>query len=267
MKKIWLQDFRSDEVEAWIKKGNDMILIPVGSVEQHGLHLPIGTDAFVGIKLAEDAGIKSNVVVAPPLWYGWSDHHMGHAGTITLKAETLIKVVEEICQSLIIHGFKKLIIINGHRQTNMSPLIIAAMNMRCKTGVFLSVIDPSIIGATIGKDMRDSVIGGLGHGDELETSEVMYLYPDLVSLRRARKIIPKHPSPFMELDFYSGGDKVFWSFDMEELSEGTGGFGDPTSSSKAKGEEYHRRVLDNICAFIEVVKKMKVKANKQKINV
>ena len=262
MKKIWLYDFKSAEVEAWIRKGNDMILIPVGSVEQHGTHLPVGTDAFVGIRLAEDAGLRSNVMVAPPLWYGWSDHHMDHAGTVSLKAETLINVVEEIGASLIKHGFKKLLIINGHRQTNLSPLIIASMNLRITTGAFLSVIDPSVIAAAAGKEMRVSEIGGLGHGDELETSHVMYLYPELVDLSLAAKIIPKHPSPFMELDFYSGGDKVFWTFDMEELSRGTGGFGDPTPSNKEKGREYHRRVIDNICTYIEAIKKMEVTLKK-----
>jgi creatinine amidohydrolase len=260
MKKVWLQDFRSPEVEDLINSGNDIILIPVGSVEQHGRHLPIGTDAYVGIKLAEDAARKAGVVLAPPLWFGWSDHHMGHKGTITLKAQTLITVVEEICVSLIKHGFRKLLIINGHRITNLSPLAIAAMNVKMQTGAFLSVIDPAVIGATIGKELRNSEIGGLGHGDELETSHILYLYPDLVDMGAAARIIPKHESPFMELDFYAGGDKVFWTFDMEELSEGTGGFGDPTSASREKGEEYHLRVVEHICRFIETVRKIKVES-------
>lgn len=258
MKKLWLQDFRSKEVEESIEKGNDIILIPVGSLEQHGRHLPLGTDSFMAIRLAEDAAAKSNVMLSPPLWFGWSDHHMGYSGTITLKATTLIKVIEDISLSLIRHGFKKLLIINGHRMTNLSPLIIGAMNVREATGAFLSVIDPVIIGATIGNKMRKSEIGGLGHGGELETSHMMYLYPDLVEMNDAIKIIPKHKIDFMELDFYAGGDKVFWTFDMEKLSEGTGGFGDPTCSSKEQGWEYHNKVVENICKLIDAAREIKI---------
>jgi creatinine amidohydrolase len=262
MNKLWLQDFRSSEVEQELRKGNDIILIPVGSLEQHGRHLPLGTDSFMAIRLAEDAARRSQVMLTPPLWFGWSEHHMGYSGTITLKAETLIKVVEDVCLSLITHGFKKLLIINGHRITNLSPLVIAAMNIREKTKAFLTVIDPAVIGATIGKELRRSAIGGLGHGGELETAHLLYLYPDLVEMKDAVKIIPKYPSEFMELDFYAGGDRVSWTFAMEELSEGSGGFGDPTCASKEQGAQYHNRVVENICKFIDAVRTIKVKVKK-----
>jgi creatinine amidohydrolase len=262
MEKVWLQDFRSKEVEELLKRGNDIILIPVGSLEQHGRHLPLGTDSFVSIRLAEDAAKRSNVVLTPPLWFGWSDHHMGFSGTITLQAETLIRVIEDVCLSLTQHGFKKLLIMNGHRITNLSPLAIAAMNIRKKTEAFVAVLDPAVIGATIGKQMRKSQIGGLGHGGELETSHMIYLYPDLVEMKDAVKIIPKYKTEFMELDFYAGGDKVSWTFDMEELSEGTGGFGDPTCASKEQGHNYHDRVVQNICEFIDAVREIKVELKK-----
>lgn len=161
------------EVKELIRKENDIILVPVGSLEQHSRHQPLGTDSFMAIRLAEDAATRSNVIITPPLWYGWSEHYMGYSGTITLKAETLIRATEDICFNLIKHGFRKLLIINGHRITNLSPLTIAAMNIRKGTNAFLSVIDPAIIGATIGKEMRKSEIGGLGHGGELETSDMM----------------------------------------------------------------------------------------------
>lgn len=139
----------------------------------------------MSIRLAEDAAKRSNVVLTPPLWFGWSDHHMGYSGTITLRAETLTRVIEDVGLSLTKHGFKKLLIINGHRITNLSPLIIAAMNIRKKTEAFVSVIDPAVIGANIGKQMRKSEIGGLGHGGELETSHMLHLYPGLVEMKDA----------------------------------------------------------------------------------
>jgi creatinine amidohydrolase len=259
VEKTWLQDFRSQEIEEFIKKGNDLILIPVGSLEQHGRNLPLGTDSFVAIRLAEDVARKSKTILTPPLWFGWSNHHMGYSGTITLQAETLIKVVEDICMSLIQHGFRKLLIINGHRVTNLSPLIIAAMNVHQKTGALLSVIDPVVIAATIGKEMRRSEIGGLGHGGELETSHMMYLCPDLVDMSDMMKVIPKYKTDMMNLDFYAGGDKVYWTFDVEELSEGRGCFGDPTFASKEKGETYHHKVVEKICQYIEIVKRMDIK--------
>lgn len=86
----WLQTKTWPEVQEAIKKAKGVAIIPVGSVEQHSTHLPVGTDTYVAITLAECAGEETDAVVTPPLWFGWSPHHMVRPGTITIRPEPLI---------------------------------------------------------------------------------------------------------------------------------------------------------------------------------
>src|SRR5699024_8805648 len=152
-----------------------------GSVEQHSKHLPLGTDSFVAKKVAEDAGRETDTLVAPQTWVGWAPHHMAYPGTVTLRPETLTAVVEDMCQSLIYHGFEKIIIVNGHREANLPPIRIAATRLRNKTGAFIPIVDPFYFNYESGKELRKSGPGGIGHAEELESSHMFYLYPDLCS--------------------------------------------------------------------------------------
>jgi creatinine amidohydrolase len=89
---VWINELTWQEIEAYLGQ-NDIVLVPIGSTEQHGPAGPLGLDTYVAISLAEDAAKAAGVLAAPPLWYGESTHHMGFAGTITLQVETMIAVV------------------------------------------------------------------------------------------------------------------------------------------------------------------------------
>ena len=106
----WLYEMSWSEVEEYLKGGDDRIIIPVGSTEQHGRFAPLGTDTLVAIALAEDASAKTGVLIAPPLWFGWSPHHLVRPGTISIRAEVLIEALCDIIRSLAKHGFKKFVI-------------------------------------------------------------------------------------------------------------------------------------------------------------
>jgi creatinine amidohydrolase len=101
------------EVEKFLER-SDMVIFPVGSVEQHGPHLPLGTDYFNGVERAKLVAQRTDVLVAPILLPGQSPYHMEFPGTITLSAETLQRVYVEAAQSLIRHGFKRFLILNAH---------------------------------------------------------------------------------------------------------------------------------------------------------
>ena len=81
---IWLQNMKWEEVENALERSENVAIIPVGSTEQHGKHLPLGSDSFAAIGLADDVAKRTGAVVAPPIWFGWSPHHMWLPGTITL---------------------------------------------------------------------------------------------------------------------------------------------------------------------------------------
>jgi creatinine amidohydrolase len=133
-----------EEVRDHLQK-DDVIIIPVGSTEQHGPQLPLGTDSMVAIALAEDAAREAGALVATPIWFGWNPHHMAYPGTITLHPETLIELVTDMCQSLIYHSFRRIIILNDHRVANMVPLTIASTRLRERTGTCVAVADPFFI--------------------------------------------------------------------------------------------------------------------------
>src|SRR5699024_7137429 len=94
-------------------------------------------------------------LVAPPIWTGWAPHHMAYKGTITLRPETLTQIVEDTCNSLIYHGFEKLILVNGHREANLQPIQIGMNKVRNKTGAHLEITDPIYINAQNGKELSE----------------------------------------------------------------------------------------------------------------
>ena len=92
----------------------DMVILPVRSIEEHGHQGPLGTDFFNGLERAKLVAQKTDVLVAPILFPGNSPYHMGFAGTVTLPAETIKLVFFQAAQSLIAHGFKRVLLLNSH---------------------------------------------------------------------------------------------------------------------------------------------------------
>jgi creatinine amidohydrolase len=267
LKSVWLQENKWEDIEVYLQT-NKTIIVPVGSVEQHGKHLPLGTDSFVAIKVAEEAGKRTETLVAPPNWTGWAPHHMAYPGTITLRPETLTNLIYDVCKSLIYHGFEKIIIVNGHREANLPPLKIAITKLRNETGAFLSIADPFYIADQVGRKVKKSEPGGVGHAAEMETSHMLYLHPELCEMDKAVKNInEKHR--FLQHDPFVEGDRIFVPSDVGVYRKGSlniGVVGDPTVSTKENGETYHKELIANMVDFIEYCKNdVKVEIRKREI--
>src|SRR3954468_8171057 len=99
------EELGAKEIER-LDRDASVLILPLGSVEQHGRHLPVGTDTMLahGLSIAAAGRLPGGVAVLPPPWYGFSPHHMRFAGTITLRSETLIAIVEDVVASVIEHG-------------------------------------------------------------------------------------------------------------------------------------------------------------------
>jgi len=253
-KKIWLQEMTWEEVRD-ITKEVDIALIPIGSTEQHGLALPLGTDSYAAIGLAEDVAEKTGTVIAPPIWYGDSSHHMAFSGTITLRPETVIELIKDVSESLIRHGFRKIIVINGHRGANLSALDIAMRSVKEKTGAYAAVVDPFHIAVDIVPKIRETE--GY-HAEEIEASHMLYLKPELVHLDRAVKEMPKL-SKYMVLDPFTKAVRIDIKFGAEDEAKMTksGAMGDPRKGTKEKGEKYHQAMVNVLVDFIENIKASK----------
>lgn len=165
---------------------DDRIVLPAGSTEQHGRHLPLGTDTLMPVELAGRLGERTGVLVAPPLPYGMSLHHMGFPGSLSLRPETLAHVLEDLLRSLYRHGFRRIFLLNGHGG-NIASFQVALINVvgdlpdlavRLRHWWSEPVVG-ELFQATIG-------VSGVQHADAGETAPMLALRPDLVRMERAQ---------------------------------------------------------------------------------
>ena len=163
----------------------DMVIMPIASLEQHGLHLPIGTDFLNGLERAKLIAQRAEVLVAPILLPGQSPYHMGFEGTITLSAETIQAVYVEAAQSLIRHGFRRFLILNSHGGNRaISAFIVDRINQETQgIAVELGAAAAPFRTASREPPLSSGVLDR--HGGVGETSNSMYLIPNLVDLASA----------------------------------------------------------------------------------
>lgn len=175
------------EVQEAIAHGAPAIF-PVGAVEQHADYLPLGTDTLAAIAVAEDASRRTSAVVVPPMWWGFSPHHMWLSGTITLRPGTIAAIIEDVCGSLAAHGFRRIVVVNGHRVANLPPLQIGMWNASETGGdVELILVDLQDLGALVSEELN---MLPFGHGDESETAHLLHLRSELVH----EELIPRRES-------------------------------------------------------------------------
>lgn len=238
---------------------NDTILVPCGATEQHAAHLPIGVDAMTAIAVAEDAARESGVLVAPPINYGWSPHHMGFSGTVSLRPETLSSLAEDVAISLLHHGFTRVIFVNGHRIANVPPLAIATTRVRNRTGALVVVADLAYLAQPEYAAGAETGSEGIGHADGYETAHMLHIHPQLVRLENLPEG-PEQPSqdaahpPMREIDPSRASSRAAWWPSTEaELAGSSGGSGDPTWGDAAKGESLHRAMVRDLTGLISQV--------------
>ena len=253
----WMHEMSWPEIEAYLKH-SDIALVPIGATEQHGVHLPLYVDTGWAVGMAEGAAELANVLIAPPLHYGWGPHHMAYPGTISLRADTLAQITVDIGQSLAYHGFRKVIIVNGNRVANLAPLEVAASKLRFLTGAFVAVVDAGLIAKKAIRDACESPRGGLGHAGESETAYTLYRNPELVNMAKAVNVEKQHGrfiTTHKPLEPPFDADSVYIPRTNEEMlrdTETSGGVdGSAALATRALGEQIHEIVSRALADFIE----------------
>lgn len=148
--RIWLQDLTWEEIRDYIETGGRTILLPFGSTEQHGPHLPVGTDTLVAITLAEDAAARAGILAAPPLWFGWSPHHMVLPGTITIRPELLAEFAFDMVLPCITMGLTTLCSSMATASSTL-PGCRSPRKAKRELGVNLVIFDPAYMSKTFTK--------------------------------------------------------------------------------------------------------------------
>ncbi len=254
-KNVWLQHLIWEEVAEKTEIAKGTVILPIGSTEQHGPHLPVGTDTMVAMGLAEDAAERTDILVAPPLWFGWSPHHLVLPGTITVRPETLIELGYDMVESLHHHGFDKFIFLNGHRIVNVTWLQIVGERAKAELGVTVAIFDPAYM--TREFDKARFGWGEVGHAEEIEGSHMWHLHPDLVKMDRA--VDNPHPErQLYSVDPGFRGDTLCYvpsgpeeAADMAEKAGGT--VGEPSKASREGGKEYHDYLVGRLVEVIRML--------------
>ena len=251
----WLHEKSWLDVETYLKSDR-RIMMPVGSTEQHGCIAPLGTDTLAATAVAEDASAETGVLVAPPMWFGWSPHHLVKPGTVSVRAEVLIEVLSDAIASLADNGFDRFVLINGHRIVNISWMQIAAERAQRERKVRVALFDL----AHMSKEVTQALdFGPIGHGEDIEISHMLHRHPNLVNLDNA-KDNPHQHKPLYHLDPHDTRDTLCYvpatKEDMQATADKTGDTitGEPTKSSAEKGKAYHQHLVGRLKEVLYMMK-------------
>jgi creatinine amidohydrolase len=245
------EELSSPDVDR-LDRDKTILILPLGSVEQHGRHMPLGTDTILAYAVAQAAAAKlaGRVAVLPSPWYGFSAHHMRFAGSISLRPETLMAIAEDVVASLVQHRFKRIVLVNGHGGNGGVVDVLASVLGKKHYGKarIAGLTYFQLARAAIAK-LRQSETGGMGHACEFETAMLMHLRPDLVAIKEAQVTYPDPGSAFLSTDLL-GGSAVRTYLDFADLSP-SGTLGDPALATPEKGARFFAAVTDELAAFLK----------------
>ena len=244
------EELTSPEIGA-LDRDRTVVILPIGSVEQHGNHMPVGTDTLlaqaVSLAVAEKA---ADVVVMPPPWYGFSAHHMRFAGSVTLRAETLMAVCEDVVGSVVKHGFRRILIVNGHGGNGgVIDLLASTLGHKHYGAARIATLTYFTLARDAIAELRQSAPGGMGHACEFETAMMQVVDPALVHMERAAVIYPDPGSSYLTTDLL-GGQAVRVYHDFGDLSP-TGTLGDPSLATPEAGQKFFAASVAALAAFVE----------------
>jgi creatinine amidohydrolase len=227
-------------------------VLPVGTVEQHGPHLPLVTDVLTASEFSRMAvaQIPSEAVLMPPVYYSFNEHHLDFPGTIAVAGETIINYVTDIGVSLAHHGFRKILIVNGHG-SNVPFLDIAARNITNRTPSICAMVSWwSLVPKALFDQLRESEKpGGMAHACELETSVLLHLRGDLVQMDKAERDIHFARTEFFYWDLQAPSPIFFQEWFSRYSVTGT--VGDPTKASAEKGRRFTEAVAERMVTLIQ----------------
>jgi creatinine amidohydrolase len=236
------------DVEA-ARAGAPIVLLPVGSTEAHGPHLPLATDAILSDELAERAaealGARGRAtLIAPTLSYAITDYAAEFAGTISLQRETAVALVADVCSSLHRQGFARVCLVNSHLEpAHVDSLRAACDEARRRTGQ--AVAFPDQLERRWARTLTDEYKRGACHAGSYETSLVLAARPELVK-DDVRAALP--PLPIDLAQAMKAGVRTF-----AEAGAARAYFGDPAAATVAEGDAIYELLVAMILATVDEV--------------
>lgn len=243
------------EIRALASDDGSVLVVPIGSIEQHGRHLPVATDSLLvsavaqlGVdRVSEDVPI----LTLPPFWCGYSPHHLSFGGTVSLEFEHMQRAVEDVVDSSLSNGFDAVLLLNGHGgNTSLVNGTVSTVGTEHPEAEVLGLTYFQLAQPFI-DEIRDSDPGGMGHGGEFETSLMLHLHEELVRTDELAGSPMDEPYDQALDDMFAGGPLGVYR-DFDAYSE-TGAIGDPTLASAAKGQRIYERLGDELEAILRQI--------------
>jgi creatinine amidohydrolase len=226
-------------------------IVPIGTLEDHGPHLPIDTDVTLVEAICRGAAdeLADTTVVLPAIVHGYSPHHMDFPGTVTIGWETFCRYCTDVALSLVRHGFDRVLLVNGHGSNQNLVEMAARLTMveepRALVAAAFYLSGPR--SQRVIAEVRESERGGMGHACELETSMYLHLQPGSVDMSLAVDEKTYPVTEHMWMDWSDGPLKLmpWWS----SFSR-SGVQGDPTKATAEKGKALFEAAVDEVVSFV-----------------
>jgi len=217
-----------------------LLILPIGTTEEHGPHLPVDTDARIaeayGEQLAAALAPEMPVLLMDTIRYGYSMQIMRQwPGTIILRSRVFMDMVFDICRSVLDMGFSKLVLLDCHGH-HSGPLNTVSRELCDATDKAIAIISPAALSRDEFNAVRKSPQGGSIHADEWETALLLHVNPEVVDMSRATSVdTMRYHSEFVAGDNFMGRQRVTWSTWYLQESQ-TGCYGDPTVATAETGK-------------------------------
>ncbi len=269
LERFWLHELTRPAFEDWLENEPEpVVIIGIGSIEQHGPHLPLGMDSLYVRALIHEVARRTNSVCVHPCWPGYSPHHMGFKGTITFREETLLSILTDTIDSLAQHGIKRFLLLNAHGgNTNIVNLAVQLSKRTSKVMVAAPTgpSDTELAKRIAERQKRYWDV----HSGPTETSSALLLFPELVEMWRLEGWRPTLKMDPRLMEFMDPGRPDYELVsqvraactepDTDDFtSSGVYGLNDPrTADVEEAGKRFEERV-NFLSEFIRVWKTVQV---------
>ena len=222
------------------------VVIPIGSIEQHGPHLPNGTDTMAAEVVAREVADRLDAVYAPFGPYGVTPIHAGHPGTVNLRRETFEALLTDICTDLIDMGADTFILVNWH-EGNIASMNGVATDLQDKHGATFVAAQACYTAQRLYREEG----GELTHGGGIETLAILAYDPTIVKDDRAGE--PTRPPGALEMDAMRRSSEVYgFITDVSELAD-DGWYGNPLWATEERAAQFAKVVADGVLEQLETV--------------
>jgi creatinine amidohydrolase len=242
------QDLTSPRFAEAVTQTGGVCIVPIGVVERHGAHLPLGTDYLSANTIAERAAAIEPAVVFPPYYFGQIHEARHQPGTIAIRCELMLELLENVCEEISRNGLKKIVLFNGHggNCSSLGHFVLGALDRPRDYAVYLIDLKAYLPGQdptwkTLTEGQRD------GHAGVLETSVMLEAYPDLV--RMAEMSAPGRPQGRLD-HLGSVGTSVSWYANFPDHYAGDG-----TTATAEKGRYAIDYMVRQVAQHLANIKK------------